>query len=226
MVFSASLARHSKMAADNSDPSLRPSPNPSGSPQRKLGDHRADPRARARGFLGVCAGHQQKQCAVPNTIATESFFHGKLSASPEATGTAVTVAPNLRPGEAFRRQMCSLVNQRLDRGMPCFLRAGSSPSRPVPMRTLVLLTVLSTSLGGVPAVAANTGFDPRIVVFGDERERIQNTPIEQRPNRPLHFYGNSIRRRNTRTVSRPSQPQSRSVRSASQGKSRVTRSRQ
>ncbi|NBS32125.1 MAG: hypothetical protein EBS83_04765 [Planctomycetia bacterium] len=81
------------------------------------------------------------------------------------------------------------------------------------MRTLALLTVLSTSLGGVPVVAANTGFE--------------NTPIEQRPNRPLHFYGNSIRRRNTRTVSRPSQPRPRSVRSVGQsGGSRATRSRQ
>ena len=110
--------------------------------------------------------------------------------------------------------------------MPCLLRAGPSPLKAVVMRTLALLTILSTSLGGVPVVAASGGFDPRIVVFGDERERIQNTPIEQRPNRPLHFYGNRIRRQNTRTVSRPSQPQSRSVRSASQGKSRATRSRQ
>ena len=94
------------------------------------------------------------------------------------------------------------------------------------MRPLALLTVLSVSLGGIPAVAASTGFDPRIIVFGDERERIQNTPIEQRPNRPLHFYGNSVRRRSTRTVSRPSQPRSRSVRSAGQsGGTRATRAR-
>lgn len=94
------------------------------------------------------------------------------------------------------------------------------------MRPLALLTVLSVSLGGIPAVAANTGFDPRIIVFGDERERIQNTPIEQRPNRPLHFYGNSVRRRSTRTVSRPSQPRSRSVRAAGQsGGTRATRAR-
>ena len=94
------------------------------------------------------------------------------------------------------------------------------------MRTLVLLTVFSTSLSGIPAVAADTGFDPRIIVFGEERERIQNTPIEQRPNRPLHFYGNSVRRRNTRSVSRPSQSRGNSVRSAGQsGSRRVPRAR-
>ena len=95
------------------------------------------------------------------------------------------------------------------------------------MRPLALLTVLSVSLGGIPAVAASTGFDPRIIVFGEEREQIQNTPIEQRPNRPLHFYGNSVRRRGPRTVSQPSQPRSRSVRSVGQSAgSRATRSQQ
>ncbi len=95
------------------------------------------------------------------------------------------------------------------------------------MRTLALLTVLSVSLSVIPAAAATQGFDSRIIVFGEERERIQNTPIEQRPNRPLHFYGNSVRRRGTRTVSQPSQPRSRSVRSVGQsGGSQATRPRQ
>ena len=68
------------------------------------------------------------------------------------------------------------------------------------MRTLILLTILSTGTSSVPAFA-QTGFDPRVIVFGDEREKIENTPIEQRPNRPLHFYGNTVRRRKYRTVS-------------------------
>jgi len=50
-----------------------------------------------------------------------------------------------------------------------------------------------------PAEAAKqAGFDPRIVTFGAEREQIKSTPIEQRPYRPLHVYGNSIRRRHAR----------------------------
>jgi hypothetical protein len=36
------------------------------------------------------------------------------------------------------------------------------------------------------------------------REQIKRTPIEQRPNRPLHVYGNSIRRRHQRTATRGS----------------------
>ena len=44
------------------------------------------------------------------------------------------------------------------------------------MRTLILLTILSTGTSSVPAFA-QTGFDPRVIVFGDEREKIENTPI-------------------------------------------------
>jgi hypothetical protein len=39
-----------------------------------------------------------------------------------------------------------------------------------------------------------------VVTFGAEREQIKNTPIEKRPNRPLHVYGNSVRRRQGRTA--------------------------
>jgi hypothetical protein len=56
----------------------------------------------------------------------------------------------------------------------------------------------------IPAPAAgarNTGFDPRIVTFGETREQIKSTPITQRPNRPLHVYGNTVRRRQARGVS-------------------------
>ncbi len=93
----------------------------------------------------------------------------------------------------------------------------------LPMRTLILLTLLTAGTSSVPAFA-QTGFDPRIIVFGDEREKIENTPIEQRPNRPLHFYGNTIRRRTYRTVSQPSR--SRSSRQTNQSSSsRRTRAR-
>lgn len=33
-----------------------------------------------------------------------------------------------------------------------------------------------------------------IIARGAQREIIQNTPIELRPNRPFHFYGNTVRR--------------------------------
>jgi hypothetical protein len=52
-----------------------------------------------------------------------------------------------------------------------------------------------------PVFAAKQAtIDPRIVTFGDAREEIKNTPITQRPNRPLHIYGNSVRRRHSRST--------------------------
>lgn len=94
------------------------------------------------------------------------------------------------------------------------------------MRTLILLTVFTTSLGGLSAVAASNSFDPRIIAFGEERERIQSTPIEQRPYRPLHFYGNAVRRRNSRTTARPTRSSSQQIRTTSQSRStRATRAR-
>lgn len=67
------------------------------------------------------------------------------------------------------------------------------------MRTLVIAVVATAALAPVvPIDAASTGFDPRIVTFGDTRQQIQNTPVLERPYRPLHVYGNTVRRRSTR----------------------------
>jgi hypothetical protein len=33
-----------------------------------------------------------------------------------------------------------------------------------------------------------------IIAHGELKEQIKSMPIEQRPDRPLHFYGNTIRR--------------------------------
>ena len=43
--------------------------------------------------------------------------------------------------------------------------------------------------------AAQTGWHPVVIPTGVYRETIKATPIEMRPNRPLHFYGNTVRRR-------------------------------
>ena len=77
------------------------------------------------------------------------------------------------------------------------------PSMRATKRFLLLVTILSLPFEATAplAEAANTGFDPRIIMFGEAREQIQNTPIDQRPYRPLHVYGNSVRRRNTRASS-------------------------
>jgi hypothetical protein len=66
------------------------------------------------------------------------------------------------------------------------------------LRFRVILAAAIVAVTAIPAVSAD--FDPRVVTFGAEREQIKNTPIEKRPNRPLHVYGNSVRRRQGRTA--------------------------
>jgi hypothetical protein len=69
------------------------------------------------------------------------------------------------------------------------------------MRTIIVAALVVTAVLPCPtADAAGTGFDPRIVTFGEAREQIKATPIEQRPYRPLHVYGNSLRRRHSRAT--------------------------
>lgn len=53
------------------------------------------------------------------------------------------------------------------------------------------------------ADAVGTGFDPRVVMVGEAREQLKATPIEERPYRPLHVYGNTVRRRHCRATVPP-----------------------
>ncbi|MCE9629937.1 MAG: hypothetical protein K8S94_04350 [Planctomycetia bacterium] len=72
------------------------------------------------------------------------------------------------------------------------------------MRTIVIATVAAAALIPVsPIDASGTGFDPRIITFGETRQQIQNTPVIDRPYRPLHVYGNTVRRRHTRGTAAP-----------------------
>ena len=71
------------------------------------------------------------------------------------------------------------------------------------MRTVALAALLAATGAPAPVDAAGTGCDPRVVTFGDSREQLQSTPITQRPYRPLHVYGNSVRRRHQRSVVAP-----------------------
>lgn len=67
------------------------------------------------------------------------------------------------------------------------------------MRTIVITAVAAAALVPLfPVSAAGTGFDPRIIALGETRQQIQKTPILERPNRPLHVYGNTVRRRHHR----------------------------
>ena len=62
--------------------------------------------------------------------------------------------------------------------------------------TLFSLTALAalTTLTPSPANSKEPGWSPVIIARGEYRERLQATPIEYRPYRPLHIYGNTVRR--------------------------------
>lgn len=68
---------------------------------------------------------------------------------------------------------------------------------------LVVCLGIAAGCDGLPSFAS--GFDPRVITFGSERDEIKSIPIEKRPYRPLHVYGNSIRRRHGRSVTAPPQ---------------------
>lgn len=53
----------------------------------------------------------------------------------------------------------------------------------------IALCVSATS----PALAQEEGRLP-IIAHGALKQEIKSTPILERPNRPLHFYGNTVRR--------------------------------
>lgn len=75
-----------------------------------------------------------------------------------------------------------LVAQRVD------------PAIILPERPLSLPNVnpaLNTTFG--PVTNAN-GYYPYVIARPQDRQAIRNTPIQQRPTRPMHFYGNRVRK--------------------------------
>jgi hypothetical protein len=75
-----------------------------------------------------------------------------------------------------------------------------------PSRVILLVAtslILPIDIAAAASAARQTGFDPRIVAFGEAREEIKSTPIEKRPYRPLHVYGNTVRRRHYRGDAQP-----------------------
>ena len=54
---------------------------------------------------------------------------------------------------------------------------------------------MSPADSAAPADSSRPGWLGVVVARGDLKEWIDSTPIVDRPNRPLHFYGNTVRRR-------------------------------
>lgn len=71
-------------------------------------------------------------------------------------------------------------------------------------RTLFALAAVTSTAVVIPDSAASaagregSGVSLKVITFGEERQRLQSTPIEQRPYRPLHVYGNAVRRQHSR----------------------------
>ena len=63
----------------------------------------------------------------------------------------------------------------------------------VPM-LVALVVAIVLSVASETQASPPTGWDSTIILRGHERAVVKSMPIEQRPNRPLHIYGNSIRR--------------------------------
>jgi len=67
------------------------------------------------------------------------------------------------------------------------------------IRGLAGAILLVAGWGLNPATAdGEEAWSPVIIARGEYREQIAAQPIEQRPNRPFHFYGNTIRRQHHR----------------------------
>ncbi len=59
---------------------------------------------------------------------------------------------------------------------------------------IVAVALFFASFVGTRVEADEPGWTWQIVTFGEKREQIQQTPIIYRSYRPLHFYGNTVRR--------------------------------
>jgi hypothetical protein len=73
------------------------------------------------------------------------------------------------------------------------------------MRKLIWLTTVLFLVGVEfnPVSGAEPGWSPVIIATGHYRDQIRAMPIETRPYRPFHFYGNAVRRRYYRGSAMP-----------------------
>lgn len=68
---------------------------------------------------------------------------------------------------------------------------------------LASISLVLCSVAHAASPQGEPGWRHGVVLFGDEREAKDATPILQREYRPLHFYGNTVRREYYRGSVRP-----------------------
>jgi hypothetical protein len=68
------------------------------------------------------------------------------------------------------------------------------------MRAIKFLLLFATLLAAATDGLSSTAIarEPGVIAVGEARDQIKQTPIEKRPYRPLHIYGNAVRRRQSR----------------------------
>lgn len=68
----------------------------------------------------------------------------------------------------------------------------------------ILLAIFSTGcISSRYSTAAEPEWTNRVLKVGQDREKTNELPITERPYRPLHFYGNTVRRRHYRGTAVP-----------------------
>ena len=67
---------------------------------------------------------------------------------------------------------------------------------------MLMLAFLTCSASSV--ASQEPGWSGPVIAFGQQRAQIEATPIVSRNYRPLHFYGNTVRRRYYRGTALPS----------------------
>lgn len=70
-------------------------------------------------------------------------------------------------------------------------------------KLLIFMFVAGVWSGGWLTFPQETSGQGPIIATGDLRRQIAATPIVERPNRPLHVYGNTVRRRHHRHLHAP-----------------------
>ena len=66
---------------------------------------------------------------------------------------------------------------------------------------LLAMAVLLANQDMQASSAQQPSWSPVVIARGAYRQQIKSLPIEMRPNRPFHFYGNAIRREHYRSTS-------------------------
>ena len=90
----------------------------------------------------------------------------------------------------FRKEYCGT-----DRLPISFFQCESATMN---LRSFAAVFVSFLILASEAATAAVPGYSPPIVARGEVRDAIKSQDIHDRPNRPMHIYGNTVRRRSDR----------------------------